>query len=379
MRPLPLNPFDVMLKISPRIFSVYAINTWIIVCVVLFLTACKDEGPDVEYDPTPYVLETGHFPPPLLPGDNLPTQAGVQLGRMLFYEKALSKDGSISCADCHQQKNLFSDPRQFSIGIDSLTGKRQAMSLFNLAWHSNGLFWDGRVSTLREQALHPIQDPLEMNETLENVIEKLSEQKIYQDQFVRAFGSPEITAEKIGLALEQFEFTIISNDSKYDRWERGEVQLTESEERGRVLFFANADPIMGIKGGECVHCHGGPNFANDFYVNNGLDRDENFSDLGRYEVTLRDQDKAVFKVTSLRNITLTAPYMHDGRFATLDAVIDHYNSGVKHSSTVHHSMDHNLQHGGLHLNAQDKADLIAFLNTLTDERLVEDERFSSPF
>ncbi|MDQ3017288.1 MAG: cytochrome-c peroxidase [Bacteroidota bacterium] len=218
----------------------------LIACAMVVWMACGKDEPVVTQDTTPYILEIGHFPPPLLPQDNLPTEAGVKLGRMLFYEKALSKDGSIACADCHQQKDMFADIRLFSIGVDQLPGRRQAMPVFNLAWHIRGFFWDGRVTTLREQALHPIQDPLEMNESLENVVARLDEQKIYQDQFTRAFGTPDVTADRIGLAIEQFELTIVSVDSKYDRFLAGHEQLSPAEERGRVLFFQNADPLNGI-------------------------------------------------------------------------------------------------------------------------------------
>ena len=359
--------------------SVSKLVVLISVVVTWTLVSCEKDEPQVVLDPAPYILDFGSFSPAALPADNMPTNAGVQLGRMLFYEKALSKNGLMSCADCHQQKDMFSDSRQFSLGVDSLPGRRQAMPVFNLALHRTGFFWDGRAATIREQALHPIQDPVEMNESLDNVVSKLNEMKVYRDQFTRAFGSPDITTERIGLAIEQFEVTIISIDSKYDRFEKGMATLTEAEERGRQLFFNNHDPANGIKGGECVHCHGGPNFANDFFVNNGLDKEADFTDLGRFEITQLESDKAVFKVPSLRNIALTAPYMHDGRFATLAEVIDHYNTGVKNSSTLHHSMGHNTLHGGLQLNAQDKSDLVEFLETLTEEGLLTDQRFSSPF
>ena len=345
-----------------------------------FLVACgPDEEPQVEYDPTLFTFDFGSFPNPNLPADNLPTNAGVQLGRMLFYEKALSKDGSMACADCHQQKDMFSDIRQFSIGVEELPGKRQAMPLFNLAWHKNGMFWDGRAPLVRDQALKPIQDPLEMNETLENVVEKLNAQQKYRDQFIRAFGDDIITAERVGLAIEQFEFTMISNNSKFDKFQKGEVTLNESEERGRILFFQEFDPFLGQKGGECFHCHGGFNFTNDQYMNNGLDSDGDFTDLGRFEVTHDPLDNARFKVPSLRNIALTPPYMHDGRFETLEEVIEHYATGVKQSSTLDELMFHNIEPGGLPLTAEDKADLVAFLRTLTDERLSTAEQFASPF
>lgn len=345
----------------------------------LILFSCEKDESRVEYDPTPYILDFGNFPPPPLPSDNMPTHAGVQLGRMLFYEKALSKNGTIACADCHQQKDMFDDIRQFSIGVDNLPGHRQAMPVFNLAWHRIGFFWDGRAATIRDQALRPIQDPLEMNESLDNVVTKLSGMQLYHDQFIRAFGSSDITPARIGLAIEQFELTIISVDSKYDRFEHGLATLTEAEERGRQLYFGNQDPLNGVKGAECVHCHGGPNFANDFFVNNGLDAEDDFKDMGRFEITHLESDRAVFKVPSLRNIALTPPYMHDGRFATLEEVIEHYITGVKPSSTLHHSMEHNIQHGGLQLNSQDKSDLLEFLKTLTETGVLTNEKYSSPF
>lgn len=345
----------------------------------LLLIACKSDEPAVVYDPSPYELQFAPFPPPLLPPDNKPTIEGVKLGRMLFYEKALSGNASMSCADCHLQKDMFSDIRQFSIGVRELPGTRQAMPLFNLAWHRNGMFWDGRSPTLRHQALQPIQDTLEMNETLDNVIAKLTAMQTYKDQFIRAFGDDNINADRIGLAIEQFEITMISNNSKFDQAMRGEITLTEAEERGRNLFFQEVDPFTGQKGGECFHCHGGFNFTNDQYMNNGLDHENSFTDLGRFKVTQDPFDRARFKVPSLRNIALTPPYMHDGRFSTLEEVIDHYNTGVRQSSTVEDVLFHSLEPGGLQLTSQEKGDIVAFLKTLTDESFSVAEEFSSPF
>lgn len=347
--------------------------------LIVLYGACKDEGSEVIFDPTPYNLDYGAFPPPEIPADNQPTVAGVELGRRLFYETRLSGDNTQSCASCHQQKDMFSDIRQFSIGIDELPGKRQAMAIFNLAWHKNGMFWDGRSPSLRDQALRPIQDPLEMHETLENAVAKLKEDQAYKDQFIRAFGDEQITSDRIGLAIEQFEFTLISNQSRYDAFLRGEVILSPAEERGRQLFFAEFDPFFNQKGGECFHCHGGFNFTNDQFMNNGLDSEADFTDPGRFEITHDPLDRARFKVPSLRNIALTPPYMHDGRFGTLEEVIEHYATGVKQSSTLDELLFHNIEPGGLQLTAEDKADLIAFLRTLTDERLVTAEQFSSPF
>ncbi len=344
--------------------------------------ACEPFGQDepvATYDPTPYALSIGDFPTPDLPADNKPTVAGVQLGRMLFYEKMLSKDGSQACADCHKQQDAFSDIRRFSIGVEQLPGKRQAMAVMNLAWHANGMFWDGRAPHVRDQALKPIQDPLEMNETLPNVVAKLSADKDYTDQFIRAFGDPTVTSERVGLALEQFMFTMVSCNAKYDQALRGQATLTASEQRGKDLFFSEFDPFGSEKGAECFHCHAGHNFSNDEFMNNGLDTDAGQVDEGRQKVTGDPADHGKFKVPSLRNVARTAPYMHDGRFATLEEVIDHYDHGVRPSATVDPLMQYNLQPGGLQLTAQDKTDLIAFLHTLTDETFLNEPAFKSPF
>ena len=346
--------------------------------LIVVVFACSPE-PRAIYDPTMATVNLRDFPNPEFPADNPLSNAGILLGRMLFYEKLLSKDGTQACADCHRQPDGFSDSLQFSIGVEKMNGKRQAMPLINLAWHKNGLFWDGRAPLVRDQALKPIQDPLEMNETLANVIQKLSTEKKYTDQFIRAFGDPLITEDRIGRAIEQFEFILISNNSKYDRYKRGETTLTNSEERGRSLFFTEFDPNGIKKGAECFHCHATFNFTNNEYMNNGLDSETEQKDFGRMDVTLDPSDKAKFKTPTLRNIAQTAPYMHDGRFKTLEAVIDHYNIGVKNSPTVDFLMQYNLQLGGLNLNAQDKSDLIAFLKTLSDDDYLTNPAFKTPF
>jgi len=350
---------------------------------LLFVLACNkdDEQPKepVLHDETPFTLEYGALPAPDLPADNALTEQGVQLGRMLFYETMLSKDGTQSCASCHRQPDGFSDTLQFSVGVEMLEGKRQAMPVFNMAWHSNEFFWDGRAHLLRDQSLLPIQDPLEMNETLENVIAKLSDTEMYQDQFMRAFGSEEITSEKMSLAMEQFMLSIVSYDSKYDKYLAGDVQLTESEERGRILFETEYNPFFPDQSGaDCAHCHGGANFENDQYMNNGLDSDANITDIGREEVTNDPNDKGKFKVPTLRNVALTAPYMHDGRFQTLEEVIDHYNEGIQESATTDITVL-NTMDTGLFLDEQGKQDLINFLKTLTDDTFVNEPSYKTPF
>lgn len=339
----------------------------------------KDTDAEIVQDNTPYELSHAGFPDPKIPEDNLLTVEGVELGRMLFYEKDMSKDGTLACAGCHIQADAFDDTRRFSEGVQGLEGKRQAMAIFNMAWNDNEFFWDGRAHLLRDQALMPIQDELEMDETLANVIEKLSASQTYKNQFVRAFGTDVIDEEKIALALEQFMHSIVSNNSKYDQSVAGTVDLTESEERGRSLFFTEYNEFFPEESGaDCAHCHSGINFENDAYMNNGLDTDAEFTDLGRFKATNMPSDRAKFKVPSLRNVELTYPYMHDGRFATLEEVVDHYNSGVKSSSTADPAIE-NTRLTGLMLDAQDKADLVAFLKTLTDETLISNPAYSDPF
>lgn len=349
---------------------------------ITLLWSCeKDDVPMnvIVIDETPFILNYGTLPAPLLPSDNVLTIQGVKLGRMLFYEKLLSKDGSQACADCHRQQDGFSDTSRFSIGVEHMPGKRQAMPIFNMAWHTNEFFWDGRAHLLRDQALKPIQDPLEMHETLPNVVAKLSNSQLYKDQFIRTFGSDEITSEKMALAMEQFMLTIVSNDSKFDKFLAGEVQLTESENRGRMLFSTEYNPFFPeVSGADCMHCHGGANFENDKYMNNGLDAESDIADIGRQAVSGAPGDRAKFKVPSLRNVALTAPYMHDGRFKTLEEVIDHYNTGIQESLTVDPAIL-NTKATGLFLTKQDKEDLVNFLKTLTDETFQHNPEYASPF
>ena len=361
----------------------YVKISFLILTSLLFLIACKGDDEDVTppatFDNTPYVLNHGNLPAPDLPQDNKLTEQGVLLGKMLFYDKKLSKDLTQACADCHRQPDGFSDSTRFSLGVEELPGRRQAMPVFNMAWHSNEFFWDGRAPLLRDQSLKPIQDPLEMNETLENVIAKLSAEQMYKDQFIRAFGDESITEERMALAMEQFMLSIVSYDSKYDKFLAGDLVLTDSEERGRALFFQEFNPFFPDQSGaDCSHCHGGANFENDRYMNNGLDTDGDFTDTGREEVTEDPNDRAKFKVPSLRNVQYTAPYMHDGRFQTLEEVVNHYNSEVKSSTTVDPAIATTID-TGLMLSDQDKMDLVNFLKTLSDDTFLANEEYKSPF
>lgn len=349
--------------------------------ILVILGSCKKGTiePIVTHPPDePYTLEIGFLPPPNLPFDNPLTREGVKLGRMLFYDTILSRDNSQACASCHLQSNGFTDPNQFSTGINGFEGPRNSMSSFNMAWNDNGFFWDGRATLLRHQVLLPIQDELEMDETLANIVIKLNASSLYTTQFNRAFGTTIIDTVLISKALEQFLLSIVSNRSKYDKYLAGEYSLTAIEERGRYLFFNEVNPgFPQFSGADCVHCHSGANFSNNLYMNNGLDTDAGMTDLGRQLVTNNPSDKGRFKVVSLRNIELTGPYMHDGRFNTLEEVIDHYDL-VQNSSTLDPSFEQQLPNG-LQLSVSDKEALVKFLKLLTDESLATDTRYSNPF
>ncbi len=316
---------------------------------------------------TPYSfkLKKG-FPIPALPLDFPLTNERVELGRRLFHDARLSRTGNVSCASCHQAEHAFSDPIRFSSGVDKKEGTRNSMSLVNLAWKES-FFWDGRAASLREQALMPIQDHLEMDESLENVVKKLSSESEYLELFRTAYGDSSLSAERIGIAIEQFLLTLTSYDSKFDRDAKGEGSLTEQELKGLELFMTEFDPRRGFHGADCFHCHSGPFFSNHRFHNNGLKVD---IDKGLEAVTGKETDRGKFVTPSLRNVALTAPYMHDGRFATLEEVVEHYCTEIERSPTLDPNLaKHPL--GGISLSKDDKSALVAFLQTLTDEQFTQ--------
>lgn len=340
------------------------------------LVACRKD-PTLEEPlttgPTPlvlqiptYITDSGHYPH-VVPNNPL-TVEGVALGRLLFHEKALSDDYSLSCASCHLQENAFSDPRRFSIGTNGATGHRQAMAVVNLAF-DHFLFWDGRVETLEEQAARPVIDPAEMRNTWPTVVARLQALPAYAPLFEKAFGSPGIDSARVGMAIAQFERTLLSFDSRYDRYTYGGDMgaMTEQELRGQDVFFRR---------GHCVDCHRAPLFADHAMRNNGLD--SVFTDLGMGAVTGVTAHNGRFKVPTLRNIGVTAPYMHDGRFNTLEEVVDFYADDV-HTNTPF--LDNHMEPwlaGQVNLSAQDRADLVAFLHTLTDQSFLTNPTFSDP-
>ncbi|MFN8282139.1 MAG: cytochrome c peroxidase [Chitinophagales bacterium] len=342
----------------------------------VFIFSCKKE--QERYKTTPYVAPKiqGFRDMPVDP-DNPMTVEGIALGKKLFFDPILSKDSTLSCASCHKQANSFSDNNKLSKGVDNVLGRRNAMTLVNLAWQKDRFFWDGRVNTLREQALKPVEDPTEMHLPWSEAEFRLQNNAQYKDLFNKAFGIQTITKEYITKALEQFENTLLTYNSKFDKYTRGEAALTLSEINGFDIFKTEK--------GDCFHCHSST--APEVFIspdrtfaNNGLDTVDNvnqFIDKGLGEFTFDPADYGRFKIPTLRNLAFTAPYMHDGRFQTLDEVIDFYSAGPKGSPTLEPIMREKankrletLGHWGLDLTPEQKADLKAFLLTLSDSSFV---------
>lgn len=344
--------------------------------VITVFSCSKDDTSMPLYVPTPLVLEV---PPlfeqkilaPVIPFDNPQTVQGVALGKKLFFDPILSADHSQSCASCHAPENAFTDSDQFSDGVDGLLGNRNSMPIFNLAWnYDEKFFWDGRVFGLEGQALQPVENPIEMHNTWEQAVTDLQEHSEYPSLFQLAFGTTVISSELVTKAIAQFERTLISGNSKFDKYLLGTANLTPQELNGFNVF-------MDETKGDCFHCHGSDNnplWTDNVFHNNGLDAV--FADLGLGEVTGDPADNGKFKSPSLRNLAFTAPYMHDGRFNTIDEVINHYSEGLQDSPTIDPLMK-KVAEGGVHITAQEKADLKAFLLTLSDNEFINNPDFQN--
>lgn len=335
--------------------------------IVFSLYSCEQDiavMQDYVYSPTTYQLDVPYgFPSPNIPNDNPMTEEAVELGKKLFYDPVLSNNNTHSCASCHFQSKGFSDPNQFSIGVNGIAGDKNASALINLAWN-NFNFWDGRVLSLEEQALDPITNELELHSSWTEVVNRIKDNDQYKELFFMAFNTTNFDSTHVVKAIAQFERTLISGDSKFDKYIRNEVNLEVSELRGLEIFNSEK--------GDCFHCHSYPLFASNEFHNNGIDP-ELLMDNGRMNVTGEAFDKGKFKSPTLRNIELTAPYMHDGRFQTLEEVIEHYDFGGYNSSTIDPLMK---KVGiGLGLNNQEKSDLIQFLKTLTDTSFIFNKNF----
>lgn len=371
------------------------LNNWTLLGLLALLlvgvASCDDDdgpgpmGPDTDLimgpaEATPYQLEVNDFMP-ALPSANVIalSEEGIELGRRLFYDPILSNDSTMSCSSCHLQELAFTDGLSTSPGVLGQRGSRNSMSLVNLVYNDQGFFWDGRSPSLEEQAIHPVEDMLELNSDWDEALDRIRATTDYPTRFRAAFGidrKSEITRDLVTRAIAQFETTIISDNTRFDRYTYLLSDLPTSDEiDGAELFFIEfATPDQVHPG--CSHCHNKPRFSNNRFFNNGLENVaslEDFPDPGHGVVTGSVFDNGKFRTPTLRNIALTAPYMHDGRFATLEEVLDHYASG----GHAIENRDPNIT--GFELSEENKRVLLAFLESLTDDELISDPRFSNPF
>jgi cytochrome c peroxidase len=340
-----------------------------IATIILITYSCSKDASNA-YSPTPYdLIIPASLPQDMaIPTDNPLTYEGVQLGRLLFYDPILSTDSSLSCASCHHQSNAFVDPvARYSKGVGGTIGVRNSMALFNSGF-ATSMFWDGRLRTLEEQALEPIANPIEMKSSVAAALIKLNNSARYRQLFYRAFRSDTILAEHLAKAIAQFERTIISGQSKYDRYIAKQGSLDSIELEGLNLFLSEDK-------GDCAHCHViGSTFTDFGFKNNGLQA--LVTDSGLYKVTGNPVDIAKFKTPTLRNIGLTAPYMHDGRLPTLRDVLDLYNINFNTAP----NLDVNIaKHPKGRMTIPEVNAIIAFLHTLSDSSVVQNAALSNPY
>ena len=328
----------------------------------LFIAASKKETDP--YKPTYLTLEIPKgWPKPAtnIFANNPLTEQGFQLGKKLFYDGRLSKDGNFPCASCHQQFAAFATyDHDFSHGFNDKFTTRNAPPLFNLAWMPL-LHWDGGINHIEVQPLAPLTAVNEMAENIDSVLKKLRKDTAYPKLFKAAFGTPLINSQRMLKALAQFTGSIISANSKYDKVLRGEATFTPAEQKGYTFFKA-----------KCTGCHAEPLFTDNSFRNNGLDINPYLNDYGRMRITNNKSDSLKFKVPSLRNVALSFPYMHDGRFYSIGQAIDHYSKGI---NTNQPTLDSLLKKRITISNAE-KNELTYFLITLTDTTLTKNPRFS---
>ena len=369
-------------------------NIFIGIIVSTFFVQCKKENavqqtgnPSSVFTATPYTISYPFFwskVPILIPANNPLTVEGIALGRKLFYDPILSQNNTQSCSSCHKQNFAFSDTSAFSLGDAGQMGKRNAPPIFNLGWFTNygilnhQFFWDGGAADLESQAFGPITNPIEMNETLSNVINKLKNNSAYPPLFKKAFGTDSITSQLLAFAIAQFERTIISGNTKFDQGRLINFNnLTVEEMNGFITFTSEK--------GDCWHCHtlappSSPleaDFGRNYnFHNNGLQKI--FLDSGLARITKNNGDMGKFKTPSIRNLVFTAPYMHDGRFSTLEQVIDFYDTLAYQGTNVDGFITKIPHPNGLNLSTQEKRELVAFLKTLTDSSLINNSAYSKP-
>ncbi|REH56518.1 cytochrome c peroxidase [Tenacibaculum gallaicum] len=337
-----------------------------IALLVCSFFSCKQE--DVYTNVELAFEQPSNFPEPHYNLSSNPiTEKGFELGKKLFYEGKLSSDGVVSCAFCHQQKFAFTHHgHQLSHGVEDREGTRNTPPVQNMAFQKQ-FSWDGAAFHLDIFPIIPITNPVEMDETVTNILEKLQEDVTYRKLFSQAFEDGEINADNTFKAMSQFMLMMVSANSKYDKYVRVEKggEFSKQEKKGLALFKA-----------KCASCHTSDLFTDDAFRNNGLPINPEINDLGRMTVTLLEEDKYKFKVPSLRNIELTAPYMHDGRFGSLKSVLNFYATGVQETQNLDPILKNKNGTIGIPLNEQEKEDIIAFLKTLTDEEFITDKRFA---
>ena len=355
------------------------------VAITMLWTGCKPSE-EPTHQPTPYQMPSPLFFPTVtnIPPDNPMTEEGVALGKMLFFDSLLlsteikslrdtphssllsteikslrdTPHSSLSCSSCHHPEHSFEYGPEAS--PDFLGTHHAMLPLINLAWNTNGFGWNGSVATLEDMVYAAYTDPVEINADTSDIVKLLQQSDIYPELFQKAFGAENITFTMVEKAIAQYVRSLVFANSKFDRYLRGEEQLTQDELNGYMLFITE-------EGADCFHCHGGGSnalFTTNLFYNNGLDHEFNDSN-DRYAITHDPADRGAYKAPTLRNIALTAPYMHDGRFHTLDEVIDFYSDSVQYSEQVSPLMHHVMQ-GGVRLTEPEKQQLKAFLNTLTD-------------
>lgn len=334
----------------------------LIFILTALLWSCQ---PEAEPENIQFV-KPANFPEPAYDLKKNPiSTAGFELGRTLFYDPILSRDGSISCGSCHQQSAAFTHHgHDLSHGIDDQLGERNSPPIMNLAWH-NTFFWDGGVHDLDLQPIAPIENPLEMDEDLKKAVEKVRNSSKYAPMFKATFGNTEVTTDRMLKAMSQFMLMCISADSRYDKYVRKEAggELNSIELAGMQVFQQ-----------KCASCHKGELFSDFSFRNNGLSHEFN-KDRGRYRITLNDEDDYKFKVPSLRNVANTGPYMHDGRFYTLDEVLTHYTLGIRDQTTLDPLLKQNGKLG-IELSTEEKEQIKAFLKTLSDDTFLRDRKLS---
>ncbi len=364
--------------------------------IALFFDSCRKDDDDIpeppddilidwdtiSYNPTAREIVVHELVPsfPVNPANSL-TEEGISLGRMLFYDPILSGDSTQACASCHNQKFAFTDNgNTFSVGIDGIEGIRNTMAIVNLGWKDR-FFWAGESGSLEEQALEPVPNPVEMHLEWDEAIERLMRNVSYRVAFYKAFNIKTIQKEDVAKALAQFERTLISINAPYDQYYLNQNDdLSEDAIDGRALFFNEK--------GDCFHCHGNDLnnlFTENLFANDGLNSADEYLELedkGLGSITGDVIDNGFFRVPTLRNIALTAPYMHDGRFQTLEEVVEHYNSGMKYSPNLDPNFAARFKNGvyqGLGLTERQKQQLVAFLESLTDSSFINNPDFASPF